>query len=247
MTDESPGEGETSLPVNRLLAVASALFALVFTLVVASLVTELVLSVTVGLGIVAEETNTYQLVQTIASFVGFLPGVIGYMLITDQRDLIPLSQPTLRHGGLVLGVAVGLYGLQIGLLFSLQELGLRTAQNPATMAAGDPVVYYAAMIAVSILIVGPAEELLFRGIIQGGLRRSFGPIPAILLASVLFGVLHAGVQGSPSEQVAYMGITVLLGAILGVLYERTENVLVPGLAHGVYNGIIFAGLLWGAL
>ncbi|WP_342764958.1 hypothetical protein [Halorubrum sp. Hd13] len=31
--------------------------------------------------------------------------------------------------------------------------------------------------------------------------------------------------------------------MLGVLYERTENVVVPGLAHGVYNAVIYVVLL----
>ena len=115
------------------------------------------------------------------------------------------------------------------------------------MAAGDPVAYYGAMIVVSILLVGPAEELLLRGVVQGGLRRSFDAAPAILIAAVMFGALHGSVEGTVPEQVAYMGVTIVLGAVLGVLYERTENVLVPGLAHGLYNAIIFAGLLWGAL
>jgi len=89
------------------------------------------------------------------------------------------------------------------------------------------------MIVVSLLIVGPAEELLLRGVVQGGLRRSFDAAPAILIAALIFGALHGNVEGTAVEQVTYMGVTVVLGAILGVLYERTENVLVPGFARAV--------------
>jgi len=179
--------------------------------------------------------------------VGFLPAVVGYLLITDQRDLVSVSLPSLREVGLIVGSAIVLYGLQIGILLTLREFGFRTGENPATIAAGDPVVYYAAMIVVSLLIVGPAEELLLRGVVQGGLRRSFDAAPAILIAALIFGALHGNVEGTAVEQVTYMGVTVVLGAILGVLYERTENVLVPGFAHGLYNAIIFAGYLWRVL
>jgi len=48
------------------------------------------------------------------------------------------------------GSAIVLYGLQIGILLTLREFGFRTGENPATIAAGDPVVYYAAMIVVSL-------------------------------------------------------------------------------------------------
>ena len=241
MADDLP------LPVDRLVHVASAVFALLFTLVVASVVTGPVSTLAVRAGVVAEGTNGLAIVETVVQFVSFLPAVIGYLAITDQWDLVPVSKPTLRTAGIVPVVAVGLYALQIGLLLLLRELGLQTGQNPATMAAGDPVAYYLAMVAVSILVVGPAEELLFRGVIQGGLRRSFGAAPAILIASVLFGLLHVGVDGTLPEQLAYMGVTVLLGALLGVLYERTDNIVIPALAHGLYNAIIFSTLLWNAL
>ncbi|WP_418286175.1 lysostaphin resistance A-like protein [Halorubrum sp. DTA46] len=241
MTDDLP------VPVDRLIAVASAVFALVFTLVVASVVGDVATSLAVRTGTLAEETNAHTIFQTVATFGSFLPAAVGYLIITDQRDLVPVSRPSLRRLGIVAAAAVGLYALQIGLLFVLREVGLRTGQNPATMAAGDPVVYYVAMIAVSILVVGPAEELLFRGVIQSGLRRAFGPVAAIALAAVMFGLLHAGVDGTVVEQLAYMGVTVILGAILGLLYEWTENVIVPALAHGLYNAIIFGTLLWSAL
>lgn len=238
---------DLSVPVERLGHVASAVVALVFALVVAGLTAQLATSVAVGVGVVTPETNAFTLVETVASFVGFLPAVVGYLLITDQRGLVSVARPSLREVGVVVGAAVVLYAIQIGLLLALREFGVTTGQNPATAAAGDPVVYYAAMVAVSLLVVGPAEELLLRGVVQGGLRRSFGAAPAILIAALAFGVLHGNIEGTVVEQVAYMSVTVILGSILGVLYERTDNVLVPGFAHGLYNAIIFAGLLWGAL
>jgi len=241
MADDPP------VPVDQLIHLVSAVFALIFTLVVASLIGELISTLALRAGVVSEETNGEAILQTIATFGSFLPAVIGYLAITDQWDLVPVSKPRLREAGLIIVAAVGLYAIQIGLLVLLREFGLQTGQNQATMAAGDPVAYYLAMIAVSVLVVGPAEELLFRGAIQGGLRRSFGAAPAILVASVLFGLLHAGVDGTLAEQLAYISVAAILGVLLGVLYERTENILVPALAHGLYNAIIFTTLLWRVL
>jgi len=241
MTDDLP------LPVDRLVHAVSAAFALIFALFAASLIAEVVTSAAVGVGAVAPETNGFALLQYVASFAGFLPAVVGYLAITDQRDLVSVSLPSLREAGIVAGAAVLLYALQIGLLLALREFGFTTGQNPATSPPGDPVVYYGAMIAVSFFVVGPAEELLLRGVVQGGLRRSFDAAPAILIAALAFGALHGNIEGTAVEQAAYMAVTVILGAILGALYERTQNVLVPGFAHGLYNAIIFAGLLWGVL
>ena len=238
---------DLSLPVDRLVHVASAVFALLFTLVVAGLIGELVSTLALRVGVVAEGTNEADILGTVATFGSFLPAVIGYLAITDQWDLVPVSKPTVREGGLIVVVAVALYAVQIGLLLLFREFGLQTGENPATTAAGDPVMYFMAMIVVQIVFVGPAEELLVRGVVQGGLRRSFGPAPAILIASVLFGLLHFGVGGTLPERLAYVGIVTILGALLGILYERTGNIVIPALAHGLYNAIIFGALLWTAL
>jgi membrane protease YdiL (CAAX protease family) len=90
------------------------------------------------------------------------------------------------------------------------------------------------------LLVGPIEELLFRGVVQGVLRRSFGVRVGIVVASGLFGLVHwVAVSGGPTEKFAYVAIAGTLGIVLGVLYERTETILAPGLAHGVYNSVLF--------
>jgi membrane protease YdiL (CAAX protease family) len=36
-------------------------------------------------------------------------------------------------------------------------------------------------------------------------------------------------------------VTILLGLILGGLYERTDNILVPIVVYGIYNAMLFAG------
>jgi len=110
MTDDSP------VPVDRLTRpAASAVFALIFALVVASLISQLATSAAVGVGVVAPDTNAFTIVRTVANFVGFLPAVVGYLLITDQRDLVSVSLPSLREVGSS-GSAIVLYGLQIGIL-----------------------------------------------------------------------------------------------------------------------------------
>ncbi|PAU82974.1 CPBP family intramembrane metalloprotease [Halorubrum salipaludis] len=236
---ESPPE-----PVNRVLRVASAAFAVVFALLVASAVTEPAAQAAVSLGLVGAETTGQQVVRTLVQFAGFLAAVVGYLAITDQWGLVRLSRPTLRDAGLVVGGGIALFAFQYGALFALGQVGLTTGQNQAVVPAGDPVTYYLAMIAVSLFVVGPVEEALFRGAVQGGLRRAFDAAPAIMLASLMFGLVHyPSVSGTPGQRWAYVAVVVVLGAVLGVLYERTGNVLVPGFAHGVYNAVIYVVLL----
>ncbi len=90
-------------------------------------------------------------------------------------------------------------------------------------------------------IVALPEEALFRGVIQKQLERAFGRLwPALLIASVLFGLSHlnnaAGwswahlltpsVWGWP-----YVGLATLAGVAYGLAYHRTGNIAAPTLTH----------------
>lgn len=230
--------------IEQLLRVASAAFAVVFALLVASAITAPAAGVAVSLGLVAEGTTGMQVLQTVLQFSGFLLAAVGYLAVTDEWDIVGVSRPTAFDSVLVVGGGIVLFAFQYGALFVLGEVGLTTGQNQAIVPDGDPVAYYLAMIAVSLLVVGPVEEVLFRGVVQGGLRRAFDAAPAIALASLAFGLVHLpSVSGTSAQRWSYVAVVVVLGCVLGVLYERTDNVLVPGLAHGVYNAVIYAVLL----
>lgn len=94
---------------------------------------------------------------------------------------------------------------------------------------------------VSVFLIGPAEELLYRGAVQGRLRRTFGAAGSIGAASVLFAVVHVTtMHGSPAGTVATLTALFLLSVVYGLAYERTGNLAVPMLVHGLYDAIIFA-------
>jgi len=81
------------------------------------------------------------------------------------------------------------------------------------------------------LLAGVGEELLFRGVIQGGLSGLLGPWLALILASVLFGAMHALTR-------AYFIIATLMGFYLGLIYLWTGNLLIPILIHFLYDWIV---------
>jgi membrane protease YdiL (CAAX protease family) len=91
-------------------------------------------------------------------------------------------------------------------------------------------------LALIALLAGLGEELLFRGLLQEGLAGRIGPWPALAAASVLFGLLHPMTP-------AYAVLAVLAGAYLGWIYLATGNLLVPVLAHGLYDFIALVYLL----
>jgi membrane protease YdiL (CAAX protease family) len=80
-----------------------------------------------------------------------------------------------------------------------------------------------------IVIAAPiSEEVCFRGMLFGGLRRSLARIPAALVAGLVFGGLHAltGVTAVPP--------LIAFGFILSLLYEKTGSI-VPGIMLHMLN------------
>lgn len=91
-------------------------------------------------------------------------------------------------------------------------------------------------LALICVLAGVGEEILFRAAIQGALTAPFGPWIALLLASLLFGLLH---PITPT----YILLAAGLGAYLGMLWIATENLLVVALAHALYDFLVLLFLL----
>jgi hypothetical protein len=85
-----------------------------------------------------------------------------------------------------------------------------------------------------------AEEIFFRGFLYRSLRNRMTVLPACLIASMLFGLLHT--QYSLSER----EVIVAFGVITCLLYERTGSLL-PGMAiHSFVDGSGFERSLTGS-
>lgn len=82
---------------------------------------------------------------------------------------------------------------------------------------------------ITAVIMAPIlEEIVFRGIIQKGMiNNGVKPWVAILIASLVFGLVH----GNPWQFVG----AVLLGIVLGLVYHKTQSLLLPMLLHGFNN------------
>jgi hypothetical protein len=86
------------------------------------------------------------------------------------------------------------------------------------------------------LLAGLGEELVFRGALHGGLARWVGEPAAWLAASVLFGLCHAVTR-------SYALIAALIGAYFSALWVVTGNLMVPVIAHGLYDFLALAYFL----
>lgn len=198
-----------------------------------------ILPVLAGAGVTLQGNPlVYYPIGTVITGAGFVLVVGLYLAWRDEFDLVNARVPTLRDlGWTVLGVAA-LVGTLIVVDVVFQELGIQTAQHQIQdLGAAHPRLLLV-MLPLAFLVIGPSEELLFRGVIQGVLRRAYRPLPAIAIASVMFGIGHVtALTGSGKQSTIF--IILLLGGILGVLYEYTDNIVVPILIHGTYDALAF--------
>lgn len=116
-----------------------------------------------------------------------------------------------------------------------QRFGIeREPQAIFDIAQQDPFVFVL-LGGLSLLVIGPAEELLFRGIIQSRIRETFGAASGVTLATALFAVIH--MFGFSTLAGGVLGVSVLfvVGLVLAVAYEYTGNLIVVAVIHGLFN------------
>ncbi|OYR40538.1 hypothetical protein DJ82_07290 [Halorubrum sp. Ib24] len=169
--------------------------------------------------------------------VGTAIAAIRYLDVPSPLDWMEVRPPDVWDLGYIL---LGVFLLIIAALGSnilIQNvLGLERTMDGASLS--NAVLW--SRVGTLLLLVGPAEEVMFRGIIQRSLRDVIGRWPAILFAGGLFGFLHIGIAATAPGDMLWLVALSLLGVILGWVYERTNNLVVPALAHGSFNSLTTA-------
>ncbi|MBX7113971.1 MAG: CPBP family intramembrane metalloprotease [Myxococcaceae bacterium] len=129
-----------------------------------------------------------------------------------------------------------LWALGFGFLASLGGLGylhfiqqidsFNEALSTGAKASKDfaPWVFTLAVIAAPIF-----EEFIFRGLVFGGLRRTWGPWGATLASAGIFAVVHPPMSVIP---------VFMLGICAAWAYEKSRMLLAPMLVHAVYNAAV---------
>lgn len=184
-------------------------------------------------------TDAVQLLQSRAIQLGFLAVALVYLAVrVFPSNSISFRVPSRRGVAWIAAIPV----LTAGAGFVLEPLlaSINIVQPPASsgMAIDDfgtrPLLWIVVFFGWFVF-AAPAEELLFRGIIQGRLRQSFAAVPGILLAAVCFGLMHVpvAVLSTGMAPASAFVETFVGGAIFGIAYERTDNLLVPSVAHAI--------------
>ena len=171
---------------------------------------------------------------------------VGYWYMTRRMNGVPVRIPSGRQLGVVIGGTVAAIVVAIGFEVVRSVLGVAQAPTVVTQAGEQNPRVFVLVALLSVLVVGPAEEFLFRGAFQGKLRTVSGPVVSIGVPAVLFGLLHVSnylFAGEPllSGALWFAILTITVnGIIFGVIFEWTNNLVVPILIHGLFNVTLIA-------
>ncbi len=131
-----------------------------------------------------------------------------------------------RAGGWI-GVAL----VSIWVVGAILNIFLKAGEEQGLVPAGWDSARAAPFVAnfIVIALVAPfVEELTYRGLGFAAVRSSFGPIAAIAVTAIAFGLAHGLVVALP--------VLTLFGAVLALLRWRTESLYPSIILHGVFNG-----------
>ncbi|MEX2476692.1 lysostaphin resistance A-like protein [Marinobacter sp.] len=163
-------------------------------------------------------------------------GVLGLMVILVFDIAVPWFGSGLWHS--VLCGMIGAFATYAALLLFTQIPGLlpdnleRQMQGLYDFAKS----YSWPVLLLLSILAGIGEELLFRGAVQGWLLEHSGAPIAVLVASVIFGLVHY-------VSFTYFLVASALGLILGTAYVLSESLVLVMVWHAVYDVIALFCLL----
>jgi membrane protease YdiL (CAAX protease family) len=127
-------------------------------------------------------------------------------------------------------------------MFGVHASG-HTLDSVVSSGSADPV-FFLVLLVLSVVVIAPGEELIWRNIIQRTMYPLIGKPLSIVVASVSFAAIHipAYIGGNPSSVVSSLVVVFILSVVFGSVYAYTENLTIPIATHGVYNMIIYFSL-----
>jgi len=119
----------------------------------------------------------------------------------------------------------------IGLLLGLVEYHII---RPEMLVPQVDMKSVLALSLIMIFFVGVIEEFIFRSVLQTALVDWIGSTKGLLVASLLFGIMHSG-YGLYSE----MAFVSAAGLVFGLFFMKTKSLPLVALLHGVTNISLF--------
>lgn len=134
--------------------------------------------------------------------------------------------------------AVG--GLALGAVMGFTEFAILSSDiEKYLLFQGFSITDFVIVVVVMFWFVALGEELLFRGLVQTSLERDLGnSTAALVIVSFTFAVMHLGYVTSIVKllEIVYVYAAATL---IGYSFMKTKSLVLPVVAHGVANTILF--------
>lgn len=166
-----------------------------------------------------------------------LPFLLGPLLMREKAiDLLPFNKvPVLFFVLLIImQLGVGYTGSFFSLFLNFLFENITGAEPSAPGFANIPSGMFGQMLYVVSISFAPAlaEELAFRGIILGGMRK-YGNMNAVIISSLLFALMHGNMRQIP--------FTFVFGIAMGIATVLSNSIWPAVVAHFLNN--FFAAML----
>ena len=99
---------------------------------------------------------------------------------------------------------------------------IRAGQNPWVIAG------------LLFFIIGPAEEVFWRGFVQRRLSKRYGPLVGLVTATVIYALVHLW-----SFNFMLLAASALCGAFWGLMFAMTEKLWPCIICHAVWDVTVF--------
>jgi len=156
--------------------------------------------------------------------------LMAIFLTRSTADALRLGAPRGFDLVMALWLAISFHPLYVGALGLIEQLYPLGDSTQQLVRSVERIIADAPLTSVVIcLVLLPAvcEELAFRGFIFGGLLQHRGNLRAVLLSSLLFGLIHGLIQQSIAAG--------LFGLLLGWIAVRTGSVIPCIAMHALHN------------
>lgn len=222
--------------------IRDVLLVLIGVFILPSIVAVVGLDLVGALGITESETPVaYIATQYGLVFTGYLLVGLGYLAWRGIPELVGIRNPTLQDLTVIVAGFLAFVLLMFTVESAIDLLGVQTAENEAIEQGSEHPELFLALIPIQFLFTGPAEELIFRGVFQGLLRRTGGVLLGLLGSSLIFALFHIpALSGSETiPLIATLSILFISGLFMAGLYEYTGTLVVPIIVHALWNSLLF--------
>lgn len=179
------------------------------------------------------------LLLTVLVQSGVLFGLLAWLAARGRLSWRLAGSRRPRFGHVAAGVGFGAVALATAFTVGLLGTWLTGSGDDSGQRLLEPDVLAGSALALNLVIVAVLapliEEITFRGVLFQVLGRRIGWVPAMLLSSALWALVHVEIVFSGGNALVFLASLFALGCVFCISFNRTRSLVVPIVAHGVFN------------